>query len=253
MARRVTDLARIYTVMAGYDPFDPFSLPHATPDVISELRSGVAGVRVAVASKYFFEKIDPEIDLAVREAAAELKRLGAEVFEVEIPGAEQAQDHLLPLLYADAASFHRKRLEKEPERFGKDVRVRLEPGRTMMATDYARCLRWVERWRRDMKSFFSKRAEAVLTPTAGIPAPLADPESDVIEETARLSRFNWVWPGAGVPALSLPCGFTAEGLPIGMQLAAAHWQEPLLLRIGFAYQSATDWHLREPPIVTRGR
>jgi aspartyl-tRNA(Asn)/glutamyl-tRNA(Gln) amidotransferase subunit A len=250
MAGNAVDLARLYAATAGYDPLDSFSSIKSPPDVLSNLRTGIKGVRIAVPKNFFFDDVDAEIVSAVRKAADELEKLGADLFETELPGAEEAQQHLMPLLYSDAAAFHRERLETEPERFGKDVLQRLAPGRVESAMDYARNMRWLEEWRFFMRRFFSETADIVLTPTVCIPAPMADPEGDMIEETALLSKFNWAWPAARIPSLSLPCGFTQNNLPIGLQLAAARWGEPLLLRIGYAYQTVADWHLRKPPLVS---
>ena len=120
----------------------------------------------------------------------------------------------------------------------------------MMAVDYARSMRWLENWRHLVHRFFKEQIDAVLSPTVCIPAPLANPDKDVVSETALLSRLNWAWAAARIPSLSIPCGFTKSGLPIGLQLAAARWGEPLLLRIGYAYQTITDWHLRKPALVS---
>jgi aspartyl-tRNA(Asn)/glutamyl-tRNA(Gln) amidotransferase subunit A len=252
MARSVIDLARLYAVIAGCDPLDPLSSPNATPEVLSGLRTDINGVRIAVPRNFFFDDADAEVVRAVRDASNQLEKLGAELLEVSLPGAEQAQQHLMPLLYADAANFHRDRLETAPEKFGKDVLKRLAPGQTLSAMDYARSMRWLEQWRHFIQRFFSEYADAILTPTVCIPAPIANPDSDVIEDTALLSKLNWVWPAARIPSLTVPCGFTQNGLPIGLQLAAARWGEPLLLRIGYAYQTATDWHLRKPNLVLGG-
>jgi len=252
MARNVVDLARLYTATAGFDSMDAYSSRKSPPDVLLALRSGIKGIRIAVPKNFFFDDVDAEIETAVRHAADELEKLGAILFEVDLPGAELTQQYLMPVLYADAANFHRERLENEPDKFGEDVFKRLEPGRSMLAMDYADHLRWLKEWRFSMQHFFSEQADAILTPTVCIPAPLADPEGDMVEETALLSKFNWAWPAARIPSLSIPCGFTQNGLPIGLQLAAARWGEPLLLRIGYAYQTATDWHLRKPAIVLGG-
>jgi aspartyl-tRNA(Asn)/glutamyl-tRNA(Gln) amidotransferase subunit A len=98
---------------------------------------------------------------------------------------------------------------------------------------------------------FQERCDLVLTPTMPCTAPPIEPHHDVIAVSTWLSRFTWLWPAAGVPALSIPCGFDAHGLPIGMQLAGPRWSEPLLLQAGHAYQSVTDWHLRRPALDDR--
>jgi aspartyl-tRNA(Asn)/glutamyl-tRNA(Gln) amidotransferase subunit A len=246
MARRVIDVARVYAAIAGPDASDPTSAPDAPPDVLGRLANGIEGLRILMPSRWFAAAADPEVAAPVRQAAEVLAGLGANVEEGDLPGAEAAQAHLVPIIYADAAAYHRERLEREPGRFGRDVRARLQPGLELRAIDYARSLRWLEAWRREIEQLFQQRCDLVLTPTMPCTAPAIEADDDVIAVSTRLSRFTWVWPAAGAPALSVPCGFDAHGLPIGMQLAGPRWSEPVLLRVGHAFQLATDWHLRRP-------
>ena len=248
MARRITDLARVYAAIAGPDRDDPTSAPKAPPDVLSTLAAGIEGVRVLVPGRWIAAEADPEVASAIRAAAEVLAGCGAAIEEGDLPGLEAAQAHLMRIIYADAAAFHRERLERAPDRFGRDVLARLQPGLALSAIDYATSLRWLEGWRRHVERLFADRWDAVLTPTAPCAAPEIGADDDIIATTARLTRFTWPWPAARVPALSVPCGFDAQGLPIGMQLAGARWSEPLLLRLGHAYQEATEWHRRRPPL-----
>ncbi|MCC2665024.1 MAG: aspartyl/glutamyl-tRNA(Asn/Gln) amidotransferase subunit, partial [Geminicoccaceae bacterium] len=162
--------------------------------------------------------------------------------------AAAAQDHLNPIVYADAADFHRERLRTAPERFGRAVYERLQPGLELRAIDYARGLRWLERFRHDLARFFDDSADAILLPATRGPAPPIAASGDAIAATAALSRFYWVAPAGGLPALALPCGSSAEGLPLGLQLLAPPWREDLLFRLGTSYQERTEWHLRRPPL-----
>jgi aspartyl-tRNA(Asn)/glutamyl-tRNA(Gln) amidotransferase subunit A len=248
MARRVFDVARIYAAIAGPDAGDPTSALDTPPDVLGRLADGIDGVRILMPTRFFGSEADADVAAAVRQATEVLVGLGARAEEGDLPGAEAAQAHLMPIIYADAAAYHRERLEREPGRFGRDVRARLQPGLELRAIDYARSLRWLEGWRRQVEQSFKARCDLVLTPTMPCTAPPIEPDHDVIAVSTRLSRFTWLWPAAGVPALSVPCGFDAHGLPIGMQLAGPRWSEPLLLRAGHAYQSVTDWHLRRPAL-----
>jgi aspartyl-tRNA(Asn)/glutamyl-tRNA(Gln) amidotransferase subunit A len=251
MARRVIDVARAHAVIAGPDASDPTSAPEAPPDVLGRLADGIEGLRILMPTGFFGSEADADVAAAARQAAEILARLGAQVEEGDLPGADAAQAHLMPIIYADAAAYHRERLEREPGRFGRDVRARLQPGLDLRAVDYAASLRWLEGWRRQVAQLFQERCDLVLTPTMPCTAPPIEPDHDVIAVSTRLSRFTWLWPAAGVPALSVPCGFDAHGLPIGMQLAGPRWSEPLLLRAGHAYQAATAWHLRRPALDER--
>lgn len=248
MARRIVDVARVYAVIAGPDAQDPTSALATPPDVLGGLTSGIDGLRILVPTRFFEAESEPDVAAAVRQAAEILANLGAVVEEGDLPGAEAAQAHLMPIIYADAAAYHRARLEREADRFGRDVRARLQPGLELRAIEYAHSLRWLEGWRQQATQLFQRRCDLVLTPTMPCTAPPIEPDHDVIAVSTRLSRFTWLWPAAGGPALSLPCGFDGHGLPIGMQLAGPHWSEPLLLRLGHAYQSVTDWHRRRPAL-----
>lgn len=251
MARTVTDIARLFAVMAGYDRDDPSSTPIPSPDVLSSLENGVEGLRILVPLTFFFDDVDPAVSTAVWDAARMLEKLGAVLIDDTIKGADRAQQHLNPIIYADAAEAHRDKLQKAPEKIGRQVRLRLQPGLDMDAVMYASCLRWLEGWRHHVSRLFAEHADIVLTPTVGATAPEITDDDDIIAATAAISRLGWAWPAAGVPALTLPCGFAPNGLPIGLQLATARHREDLLLRAGCAYQQATDWHARAPRLASR--
>jgi aspartyl-tRNA(Asn)/glutamyl-tRNA(Gln) amidotransferase subunit A len=242
LARSVEDLARVYRVLEGCDADDPLSRPR--PPAGAPLRE----LRIALPGGYFRDGVEPAARAALEEAARVLEAAGARLVDADLPDAAAAQDHLNPIVYADAADFHRERLRDAPERFGRAVHERLQPGLALPAIDYARGLRWIERFRCRLASFFAERADAVLLPATQGPAPEIAASDDAIAATAALSRFFWVAPAGGLPALALPCGFTASGLPLGMQLLAPPWHEERLLQLGSDYQRRTDWHLRRPPL-----
>jgi aspartyl-tRNA(Asn)/glutamyl-tRNA(Gln) amidotransferase subunit A len=178
-----------------------------------------------------------------------LEAQDAVLLDADLPMADQAQEHLNPIIYADAASFHRERLEQRPELFGRAVRERLQPGLALPAVDYARGLRWIERFRLAVRRFFDEVADVVLLPSVTGPPPRVQAQEDAIAVTAALSRFFWVAPAGAMPALALPCGFSAQRLPIGMQLLGPPWSDDRLLAIGRAYQAVTEWHRRRPRLT----
>jgi aspartyl-tRNA(Asn)/glutamyl-tRNA(Gln) amidotransferase subunit A len=247
MARSATDLAPLLAVLAGFDPDDPVSADRPADDYLRELDEGIAGIRVALPRSFYFEEVDAEIVQAVRAAAELLAGLGAVVDEVDLPGAADAFEAGIQIVRTEALAVHRERLDREPELFGEDVRRRLEPAREVSGSDYATHRQTGRVWRQTVGRAFA-RTDILLTPTTGTTAPLAE-DAETIETTLRLARFTYGWAFAGLPALSVPCGFSAEGLPIGLQLAAPRWCEATLLRAGAAYQRETDWHLREPELA----
>ncbi len=244
MARRVGDVAVILQVTAGYDPEDPVSVDEPVPDYLVQLSGNVRGWRVALAEDAFFNRADAEVLAAVQQAAEVFASLGAQVSPVEFPGGyEAARDNGL-MTTSDAAAFHRERLAEQPEKFGVDVRQRLEAGAAVTSSEYSLARRNQVVLRRKFEQFFSE-FDLLLTPTTPIAAPFLE-GPDAVEQARRLTRFTSPFNLTGLPAISLPCGFTAQGLPVGLQIVTRPWGEAALLRAAQAYENATDWHRRQP-------
>jgi aspartyl-tRNA(Asn)/glutamyl-tRNA(Gln) amidotransferase subunit A len=182
----------------------------------------------------------------VGEAAGVFERLGAEVREVAIPQPREAAQLNLVILTGDAATFHRERLRAHPEDFGADVRARLQRADTFSAVDYAAARRAQQLFRHWFESFFDDY-DVLLTPTTPITAPLHE-GADAVEAAKALTRFTAPFNFAGLPALSVPCGFSQEGLPIGLQIVGRPWAEAAVLRAGHAYEQTTEWHRRTPAL-----
>jgi aspartyl-tRNA(Asn)/glutamyl-tRNA(Gln) amidotransferase subunit A len=244
MARSVEDVTLLLQVIAGYDPDDPVSVDVPVSDYMSQLKGGVRGWRVALAGDPFFTKGDPQVLSAVRAALEVFAGFGAQVTEVEIPGGYDAASANGLMVTSDAAAFHRQRLQEEPERFGADIRQRLETGAAFSSSEYSLARRTQSILRRQFERFFSEY-DLLLTATTPIAAPpLEGP--DAVEQARTLTRFTSPFNLTGLPAISLPCGFTDDGLPIGLQIVTRPWGEGALLRAANAYEKATDWHQRRP-------
>jgi aspartyl-tRNA(Asn)/glutamyl-tRNA(Gln) amidotransferase subunit A len=247
LARSIEDAALVLSVIAGHDPEDPGSIDCHVEDLIGALEHGLDGLRIGVPRNFFFDGLDPDVADRVRDAAEVLARGGAAVEEVELTGAERADETTTRMIWAEAYAIHRNRLAEQPELFGEDVRRRLLLGEQVAGADYAEYRQWARQWRRSLELVF-RELDLVLTPAAETTAPRAD-DAEMIATTRRLTRLTYAWTLSGLPALSVPCGFDGAGLPIGLQLAAAPFREAMLVRAGAAYQRETDWHLREPALV----
>lgn len=240
------DVARTLTAIAGYDPEDPTSVDRPAEDYTVGIDAGVEGLRIGVPRGFFFAEAEPEIAAAVHAAAEQLARLGASVEEIDIPGAERTHEATATIIRSDAFALHRERAADHPELFGAEVLKRLRSAESISGADYAEAREAGRAWRRQIKVLF-EGIDLVLTPITSTAAPGAD-VPDMIEMTRLLTQLTYAWSLAGVPAVSVPCGFTRAGLPIGVQLAAGAWQEARLLRAAHAYQSVTDWHERRPAL-----
>jgi aspartyl-tRNA(Asn)/glutamyl-tRNA(Gln) amidotransferase subunit A len=246
LARCAEDVAAVHAVLAGYDPDDPASVDRPVDDVLSGLDGGVEGLRIGLATGFFLDDVDAEIVAGTRVVADLLARLGASVTELRIEGAVEAFEACATMIRGDAVAVHEQRLAESPERFGEDVRRRLEASRAATAADYGRAREEGRRFRRHLDGVFGG-LDAILSPTSGVAAP--DAGAEMIETTRRLTQLTYGWSLAALPGLSLPAGLTAAGLPFGVQLVTDSWQEALLLRIGAAVQRETDWHLRRPALL----
>lgn len=243
LARSVVDIAVLHRVIAGFDELDPSSVKHPIVDPLPQMDDGIGGLRVGVPRNYFFSDIQPDVAQAVRGAAEELARLGADVTELVVRGVEDVATAMAIIREAEALYVHRERLRTHPVRFGEDVANRLRMGFKSTAVDFATALRRMHEWRAYLRSLFQD-VNLLLCPTTPLTAP---PLDNVLEQTSQaLIRFTAPFSFGGVPTISIPCGFDGEQLPIGLQLIARPWDEATLLRCSFAYQSVTDWHRRRP-------
>jgi len=253
IARTVRDAALLLQTLAGPDPRDPACSAAPVPDYLADLENGVGGMRFAVPRDYFFDRIDPEVDAAVRAAARTLADLGATVEEVPMPQAGPASVAGAAILFVEAAAYHEHWLRTRPQDYDPAVRERLLVGSALLATDYVKAQRARSVVVEETQRLFD-RFDALLTPTVPIGAPRQEQgvirwpdgtEDNVRGVTLRLTRpYNLL----GFPALSIPCGFTGEGLPIGLQIAGRPFAEARVLRVARAYEAATAWGERRPAI-----
>ena len=252
MTRTVEDAGIMLNGLAGHDPQDPASADLPVPDFTAGLRDGVSGLRVGVLRDYFFRSLDPDVQLAVDEAVRVLERQGAQIRDVTFPLASQIVVINSPIIQSEAATYHLPKLRNNWEQLSTKVRARLLPGLAVTADIYLNAQRAralvVQQCLELMQD-----VDILLSPTEPVGAPRIDDEfvtiqgrtEGVVNTLTRLTRpFNLT----GFPAISVPCGFTAEGLPVGLQLASRPWEEATLLRAAFAYEQATDWHTKRPAL-----
>jgi aspartyl-tRNA(Asn)/glutamyl-tRNA(Gln) amidotransferase subunit A len=242
MARSAGDLAALFAAMRGYDPEDPWSLAAPEPAAAA---SPMRGLRIAIVEEFFFDGADPQIEHLVRDAAERLRQLGARIFTLAIPGAEAAFASAGELARAEAAAVYERYLDDPQTVMSDEIRERFELGRKVDGVAFARALAHMMRWRRSIAEIFTETADVLLTPTVAIPT-FAIEGTKMLPAATALTKLTYPWSFAGIPALSLPCGFSFDGMPVGVQLVAAQWREDLLLATAVAYQKLTDWHRRRP-------
>ena len=243
----VSDAAILLQAIAGYDAKDIASTDVAVPDYLTGMHKDPKSSRVGVARAMFFEDLDPEISAAVEQALGVIRTLGAEVRDVSPP---VNNDRVL--LTAEAYAYHEEFVAKSPELYQPETLRRIRSGAKVSSPEYIRLRRGMEESRRAIALFF-KDVDLLITPTTPIAAPAiaelkGNPENLRPKEILMLRNTRPIntW---GVPAISVPCGFTKAGLPIGLQIVGPHWREDWVLRLAYGYEQATAWHKRRAELA----
>ncbi|WP_439610658.1 amidase [Reyranella sp.] len=254
LTRTVRDNARMLSVIAGHDPDDSTTSEKPVPDYEALLDGGVAGLRIGLALPNDGPApLDPQIGGAVQAAADTLGRLGARVTPVTLPDFTALYRAAEVMVKCEAAAMHRPWMEKTPELYANQVRTRMEAGFFIPATQYIDALRLRAHFVKEFLSTAMDGVDAVLLPAIPFPLPTIE-ETDtetkggpaVLKMVAGFTGLTRPFNTLGVPALSVPCGFDTNGVPIGLQLVGRPFDEAMLYRIGHAYQGATEHHLRVP-------
>ena len=235
MTRSVRDAGLMLNVMAGYDADDAYSVKRLREDYASITEASLKRARIGVA-EYYLDLADAEVASAVRKSVRVFQSLGAKVESVDVAWLNEAYRANALMTPADGAAYHHDRMMKTPEVYGEDVLRRLRMGAAYTGTEYilARKTQSEMKWR--MAQFFEKY-DLLLLPTTAVAAPPIEGK-DAVEQAKLLTRFTAPFNLIGVPALSIPCGFTGRGLPIGLQIVGANWDEKGVLEAGYAYEGA---------------
>jgi len=241
MARRVSDVAILLEAIAGPDTADPASADVATGDYSGKLEDGISGWRIAVIADESLGDVEPDVRATVRKAVEALASAGGRIEELSVPELQEAGRLNGLMTTADAAAYHRERMDQAPHDFGQDVLTRLRRGAAYGATDYADARRQQSILRRTFSSWFVEHGgafDAVILPTTPCVAPRIS-GLDAVATAPLLTRLTAPFNLTGLPAMSVPCGVTPEGLPVGLQIVGAPWAEQRVLRVGRAYELAS--------------
>jgi aspartyl-tRNA(Asn)/glutamyl-tRNA(Gln) amidotransferase subunit A len=250
LARTVEDCALLLGLMAGADSEDATAVAGPLPDYMAATRDEIKGLTIGVPSAFYVDDLDPEVARILDETVATLKRGGANIVQVDLPDQRQLTAACQLVLATEAAAMHKRWMIERPQDYGAQVLMRLQNGLAIPAVSYLEAMRW----RGPALAAYLAAVEgtdAVIAPVAPMPAPTIA-ESDVGNShdaeavIQRITRFTRPINYLGLPSLSIPAGFTKTGLPVGMQLIGRSFDEAMLLRIGAAFQRATDFHDRVP-------
>ena len=251
MTRTVSDTALLLEAIAGYDPEEITSVRMDVPNYTAALRARPTSVRVGVAHDFFFEGLEPEIETPTNQALSVLQKLTAGITEVTI--SARGQEDLRALVRAaEAYAYHAEFIRNSAELYQPETLGRLRAGANVGTVAYIQGRQQIERTRRSIGQVF-RTVDVIVTATCPVGPPrIADFGTDRngspdfqarnIQNTSPFNVYGW-------PSISVPCGFTRSGLPIGLQISGPLGADALVLQVAHAYEQATDWHKRKPNIV----
>jgi aspartyl-tRNA(Asn)/glutamyl-tRNA(Gln) amidotransferase subunit A len=250
MTRSAADAALVLAAMAGYDPADPSTSVLPVPDYGVALTGTITGLRVGALGADFLEVASPAVQAAVRAALRRLEQLGAVVDEVRLESIEHVPAAAAAIVASEAFAYHAPWLRRQPDDYQRDVRERLRLGAFISGPQYVRAQQFRGEVRDEVNRLLTRRDVLVApgtpitaTPVGQAQVAIGDAQSDVRGALISFTRpFNL----SGHPACSIPCGFSTEGLPIGLQIIGRPFDEATILRVADAYQRTTDWHTRRP-------
>ncbi len=256
LTRSVRDSALMLQAIAGYDPLEPSTVPVPVADYTAQLGQAVRGLKMGMPTNHYFELLDPEVERSVHQAIAALEGLGVELREVSLP-MMQYVGALRIAGMADSVVTHEPFLAKGRQDYGPDVLYRTLAGQFVLARDYSKAMK-VQRLIKEEHARVLQEVDVLVTPTAPVPAPPIGAQTVNLGGTAHRVRG----PGSGViskntspsnatglPAITVPCGFTAAGLPIGLQLIGRPFEEALLFQVAHAYEAVSPARGRHPDVV----
>ncbi len=252
LTRSVEDAALVLNAIAGYDREDPSSSHEPVPDFTTSLNQGVQGLRLGIPRDHLTDFVQADVARAFASAVGTLQDLGARIVDLALPRVRYAGIASQAIMSAEATAVHANTLRANASDYGDDVRQRLDLGFAISAVDYVRALR-VRRWIADevtdafvtVDVLVCPTSPQVATPIAGGVATLGDPFPTVAYGPFNLLRLFAL---IGIPAIAVPCGFSQDGLPISLTVAARSYDELTLLRVASAFERVTEWHRHRPNI-----
>jgi len=254
ISRTVSDCAMTLGAIAGHDSKDGYTWNVPVPDYLASLTGEIKGLKVGVISERVqADACDPQVRDLVVQAISQLGELGASVEEVEIPLIAQSAAISTAVIYADVAAVHREGIDQHLKEYDYNIQLRLLTGAVLPAQAHQKAVRLRHLLRQQILDALD-RVDVLVMPTSSIPASPIPEKAGIASKEEFLEmlggRRSYTAPFnlAGVPALSINCGFTTDGLPVGLQIAGRPFDESTVFRVAHAYEQATTWHNRRPPV-----
>ena len=254
ISRTVSDCAITLAAIAGHDPKDGYTWDVPVPDYLAALSGGVQGLKIGVITERVQgDAVDPQVRDLVVQAIAQLGELGAVVSEIDIPLIAQSAVISTTVTYGDVSGVHREGIDQRLKEYDYNIQLRLITGAILPAQAHQKAVRLRHMLRQQILDAL-EQVDVLVMPTSSIPASPLPEKAGVESKEAFMEMlggrrsFTAPFNLASVPALSINCGFTSEGLPVGLQIAGKPFDESTVFRVAHAYEQATDWHTRRPPV-----
>jgi aspartyl-tRNA(Asn)/glutamyl-tRNA(Gln) amidotransferase subunit A len=252
MGRCVADVAILLGLLAGRDPLDPASSRKPTQSYYGVLRKPIRNLCLGRPREHFWEKLDPEVRRATEAAVRDMEKRGAALEEVSLPSLKKSLDAATTVSLAEALHFHKTAgyFPARASEYGEEVRQRIESGENVTAVQFLAALDVRKQLVAEFEAAL-RDVDAIVAPVASVPAPRIGAESVEIEGEqvgVRPALVGWARPAnfTGLPAISVPCGFTRDGLPVGLQFIGRPFDESTLLQVAYSYERANEWRARHP-------
>ena len=258
LTRSVRDNATVLWAIAGYDPLDPGTVPVPVPDYSAGIEIGLRGLKMGIPTDHYFDHLDPEVEAAVNRAIADLEELGVEPREVALPSMKYA-GALHYAFVGDSVAIHEPYIEAYHQAYGPDILCRTLAGQFVLGREYAKCLK-LQRIIKEEHARVLQEVDFLVMPTSPSPPPPIEETTPVPgrvgshapkSATGMLTRNTRATNGTGLPAISVPCGFTQGGLPIGLQLIARPFEEGLMFRVAHNYEAVSPSRGKRPTLAER--
>ena len=257
MTRSVSDSALMLQILAGHDPLDPSTVPVPVPNYSETLNQGLRGLKIGIPTNYYFDLINPEVESAVRNSVTALEELGAEIIEVSLPSMKYAAAMRITGM-ADGIVAHEPYIKNQRDDYGPSVLYRALAGQFVLGRDYSKSMK-VQRIIKEEHALVFQNIDLLATPTAPIPAPRIDEDKFALNGdeypvrgpgSGMISRNTSPTNSTGLPAISIPCGLTSNGLPIGLQLIGRPFEEQLIFQAATAYERVSPSLNSAPPVTS---
>ena len=254
ISRTVSDCAITLAAIAGHDPKDGYTWDIPVPDYLADMSGGVQGLKIGVITERVEgDAVDPQVRDLVLKAIAQLGELGAVVSDIEIPLIAQSAAISTAVTYGDVSGVHREGIDQRLKEYDYNIQLRLLTGAILPAQAHQKAVRLRHMIRQQILDALDQ-VDVLVMPTSSIPASTLPEKAGVESKAAFMEMlggrrsFTAPFNLANVPALSINCGFTSEDLPVGLQIAGKPFDESMVFRVAHAYEQATDWHTRRPPV-----